>query len=461
LGIRAWGIALAVLGSLPCASVVRAEPPSGVAAEADMPRVALYVEGTDARRVQRELHDALAGRFIVVPLAAKDVLPHGWRDTIGPALSSTLTRGPVLASLADAAVPAQARAVVVGIADRIAGHGRLVVYVLVPSRGSDVDRFEVAFAHGDTALARAAEYEKDLDPKLEGLAAALRPQPPAALPTAASPPVAPTSEASPAPPLQSGPPPASTFGRLSRTAGAQRAGERSAFLDFGFNATLGNRWFSQTEPSESVPRNYHAGAIVGAGLSVEVRPIDLTPRLWWTFLVEYWQSLGLTSWSDREGKAVGTLASRLGATARVHVKLGASPRAPEAVVEAGYGRWTYDVDVRARADLERPAGDYQSLRAGLQLRQPLPPFVFFVGGGVAPVFETGSLGNRYAGTQPWSADASGGVSFYISRTFEVRAFAAYRALGFELLPLPGFGEKPAQVSDAYLTYGASLHVLFW
>lgn len=232
------------------------------------------------------------------------------------------------------------------------------------------------------------------------------------------------------------------------------------FVDFAVGSLGGGRWFTQKEPSTGETRSYRAAGMAGPAFSVELRPPILSSRLWWTLAADYWQALGLASWSRRENKSVGTTSSRLDAAARVHLKLGSTPAASEVRVDVGLGRWTFDVDLPPAPDLESPTGDYDFLRAGLEWRVPLRPFAVFAGGGVASAFHTGRLGDRVVSKKPWGADASLGASLSLGRHLDVRVFGAYTAFSYELLPVAGLRELPATVADRYATVGVTVHATF-
>jgi hypothetical protein len=373
---------------------------------------------TDVGGVVAEL---LSNTYTLKHLGPGAMRMRGLPALIGPRLAYDVTRSAVVAALADATVSIGARATFVVVVEPTPqGVSLVTLYVLLP--GQEPIERHVTIPRASARQHEMGRWSVLLAPVVGEVSRqlALHPPPPE---VAAPPPIAPV-------------------------------------LTLGAGAGFGFRTFSQREPSTGEMRYYRASGFAGLQVNARLRALVLGSHVYATLEGDLWHAFALDSWSQRQKTIVGTTADRFAGTLAMHFKTSANPKALDVWIDGRIARWTFDFDVPADPDIELATGDYVLAGGGVGLRLPVADFAFFAGARASSVLTTGAFGNRSAMTRPLMAEGTAGVAIIASSTIDVTLEGGYALFAFKLAPLPVFGQKPAPVTDEYVTVGARLGVSF-
>lgn len=390
--------------------------------------VAVLVEGPDAEAIAAEVQSVLPPelRVIEAKAFAEALRKAGQRD-FGNALAvKGALRDKMLARAQKAMETVGADAAIVGRV-RIGKLGKEVWLVWLAA-GGELRVDEAASLRGDSSDRRTA-----LHAALDGPAAALVPPPVIAAPSG--------GEVGPEKPKET-PDPEKEKPKGARTAhvyGTSLFGLGVAFEMGGRHMTFSDAVSANIRPYDvlGAPMIAAAGELYPAattGIPV-LKNIGLTGR--------FAMALGLSS-STKAGTSTGNtwLRARGGLKWRF---LPGSDAGPVLALTGDFGMDQFSFDDAGALAGEVPSVRYTYLRAGGEIRVPIGPLAFELGGGYRGLLGVGETGDRFANGNALAFDGMVGFAVPLPAGFEVRLSGDYTRVFYAFTPAVG---------DAYVAGGA-------
>lgn len=119
-------------------------------------------------------------------------------------------------------------------------------------------------------------------------------------------------------------------------------------------------------------------------------------------------------------------------------------KGPILALTGDFGMDTFSFDDAGDLAASVPTVEYQYLRAGGEVRLPIGPVAFELGGGYRGLIGVGETGNRFSSPQALAFDAMAGFVVMLPAGFEARLSADYTRVFYSFTP---------QLGDAYVAGG--------
>lgn len=388
--------------------------------------VAVIIEGADADSVAAEVQGVLPPELRVVDAKTfADALRKAGQGAFGNAIAvKAALREKMLGRTKKALEAVEADAAIVGRV-RLGKQGKEVWIVWLTSDG-DVKVDEAVSLKGDSADRKTAFHAA-----LDGPASALVPPPVVAPPSETDEAKAPDSTA-----------PKKDEPKSKRTPHVYG----TSLFGLGVAFEMGGRHVAFTDAVTANIRPYDvlgAPMIAAAAELYPAAPTGITVLKNIGLTGRFSMALGLGS-STKGGEAVSNTWLRFRGGLKWRFLPG-SDTGPVLALTGELGMDTFSFDNAGDLAGEVPAVEYQYLRAGGEMRLPLGPLAFELGGGYRGLLGVGETGGRFTGANAMAFDGLVGVAVPLPAGFEVRLSGDYTRVFYAFAPVPG---------DEYVAGGA-------
>ena len=423
------------------------------AALAQPKTIAVYVEGPDAGRVRRAVHDATANRMVVADETSfrAELARVGQTKPFGKDLD------PKAIDRVRRAGRAIGAAAVLLVRMRRDDHGLLALLLVVDvsdaapvTRGArlafksnEKDSREIASALGDSLDKYESAQKPPAKPGPPGAEVKEAPTatPPAATTIPPGPPNAMLPETVSAPPLRSEKTPAQAVA--------------TSLLDVAPGGEASGRQFKYVSGIERTPDVYRLFPALTAAITARVFPLASMGGPWGDVGLAGDYSLTVLQTRDLRGasSSAAPTSHSLGACARLHPGTAARFLLSACV---GYALTSFG-KLRSPAS-ELPDVSYRSVRPALDARVTFGRFSVFGVAAFRAILDSNAISARFYNPIGYGFDGELGGGFMVVRRFEIRLFGRYESYSFSFRPPQGATFAAGSTLDQL--YGIRLSLAF-